>query len=627
MPVQGSVHSEGSNNMTTSNRHLTIHTSSSSSSSSSSSEEENDLEGLDQFDLDLNRNVSSVSDAYDQQQEAYPQQPRRIRRRKGSLSKRSNVFQDLYNYGKRSASSSYSELSATATSSSHSTQSICADTDSTSTFGKMPRLSSLSHRVAPTTSLPLLVLIDMFAVSLVVPLLFQYYKQAGVKNAAQRELLSSIFSVSQIVGGITFGVLTDAKLVHRRTILLMSFAGSSLSYAMIVRGGLYTILLSRVLVGLVKQTMTVTTTMLTKNTSSEDRAQHMGRLTAASTVAWIVGPSTGALLYKYVDTRAPALLACALFVVNLVLATLLLGDEDDNERNYDFDRGDDHRMDVENDDTVSRGRKYELKQQTLSSDSSLMSKESLEATSLRTTKSGSKKSGVSIILFNLRSCFSSRALGAAVLTKLLMTWCTSATSYSQLGSFYEDMYGLEPHHRGYISSYQQLLRFVVNLVLVAPILSWTGGERRAICLCMGGLAFSVWLESRQSLPLFLALLCPIISLSFAISNLSIQTLVTHVAPSSSIFSVLAALDVLQNAVSVSVPFYRTWLFRLLASDTAEHAMQGDPDPKAWVQASALHWVIAFFVMSFLLLYNDSWWKVQENQNRGPNDGSRIKKAR
>lgn len=421
----------------------------------------------------------------------------------------------------------------------------------------------------PTISIPLLNLVDMFAVSLVVPLLFQYYKTAGVTSANQRELLSSVFSISQIVGGLLLGVLTDAKLVERRTILLMSFGGSAVSYALIVLGGLHAILLSRVLVGLVKQTMTVCTTILTRHTTKANRAQVLGRLTASSTVAWIVGPTVGALLYKYVDPRAPALLACMLFLLNMLLAILLLEHDRDSS-----------------------------------------------SSPLPPTDTNPKKPSTSkfrVVLDNLRNCFSSRALASAVVTKLLVTWVTKTTNYSQLGSFYEDMYGLEPHHRGYISSYQQLLQFLVNVRLVAPVLQWTGGERPATLCCVAVMAVAVWLESRQSLVLFLAILCPIISLSFCISELSLQTLVTHVAPPSSMFSVLAALDVLQNAVSVSVPFYRSWLFAHLQKDTAHGAMQGDPDPVAWVQVSALHWGVAAVVLGAILT-RDSWWNDHDSES-------------
>lgn len=61
---------------------------------------------------------------------------------------------------------------------------------------------------------------DMFAVSLVVPLLFQSFKEAGIVFAAERELLSSVYSCAQIVGGMVFGVLTDTGKIQRRTILL-----------------------------------------------------------------------------------------------------------------------------------------------------------------------------------------------------------------------------------------------------------------------------------------------------------------------------------------------------------------------------------------------------------------------
>jgi len=153
-------------------------------------------------------------------------------------------------------------------------------------------------KIPPAVSLPILVFIDMFAVALVVPLLFQYYKKAGVHSATQRELLSSVFSASQIIGGIVLGGLTDAKVLRRRTLLFLSFGGSALAYLMISYGGFTVLVLSRIVVGFVKQTMTVTTSILTKCTSKENRTKNLGRLESSSTAAWILGPSTGALLFK-----------------------------------------------------------------------------------------------------------------------------------------------------------------------------------------------------------------------------------------------------------------------------------------------------------------------------------------
>ena len=160
------------------------------------------------------------------------------------------------------------------------------------------RIGGKINSLPPAISLPILVFIDMFAVALVVPLLFQYYKKAGVVSATQRELLSSVFSASQIVGGILLGALTDAKILRRTTLLYISFGGSALAYLMITYGGFTALILSRIMVGLVKQTMTVTTSILTKCTTKENRTKHMGRLESSSTAAWILGPSTGALLFK-----------------------------------------------------------------------------------------------------------------------------------------------------------------------------------------------------------------------------------------------------------------------------------------------------------------------------------------
>lgn len=80
-------------------------------------------------------------------------------------------------------------------------------------------------RCPPQVTLPILVFVDMFAVC-TCGSVTQYYRKAGVSSATHRELLSSVFSSSQIIGGLLFGALSDAKLVRKKTILLISFGGS-----------------------------------------------------------------------------------------------------------------------------------------------------------------------------------------------------------------------------------------------------------------------------------------------------------------------------------------------------------------------------------------------------------------
>jgi MFS family permease len=225
---------------------------------------------------------------------------------------------------------------------------------------------------------------------------------------------------------------------------------------MIVYGGFSALLFSRVLVGLVKQTMTVTTSVLTRCTTEDNRAMHLGRLQSSATAAWIAGPTVGGFLYKYVDHKAPALLACVLFLFNMIVAAVLLRDGDDNPC---------------------------MERSTLGAEKS---------------KDKQKKS----FWGNLKSCFSSPALGSVIASMLIFTWVDRATSYSSMGSYYEDMYGVEPHFRGYIQSYQSGLRFLVQSAFVGPVLKYVGGERRAACLSALVLAIATFWEAQRSFPIF-----------------------------------------------------------------------------------------------------------------------------
>jgi hypothetical protein len=154
---------------------------------------------------------------------------------------------------------------------------------------------------------------------------------------------------------------------------------------------------------------------------------------------------------------------------------------------------------------------------------------------------------------NLKSCFSSKALGSVIASMLIFSWVNNATSYSSMGSYYEDMYGVEPHHRGYIQSYQQVLAFLVQSALVGPLLKWVGGERKAACLVALLIAITTFCEMQRYFPIFLLPLIPAISLSTTLLKISLRALLTTVVRGDSIFSIFAALDVLQNVTQVTVP--------------------------------------------------------------------------
>lgn len=479
---------------------------------------------------------------------------------------------------------------------------LTASSSSLSSISSTESEASVHHHkkipkeVQLTTTLPLLVFMDMLAVSLVVPLLFQYYQSAGVSSAGQRELVSSIFSLAQIVGGLVVGAYTDSKWFSRKTVLFFSFGGSALAYALIAYGGSSALIASRVLVGLVKHTMTVSKTMLTQCTSQEMRAQHMGRLSASATAAWVVGPSIGAVLFKQVNHRSPAMVASALFILNMGIAAWLLPDNEkdallDSKRRCSKDP---HRVLI----WSTRKPRPRLNSRTCPNVSSFLT--------CREKKSFNH--------CNLRSCFSSALLGSLVCASLVVTWVTKATNSNNLSSFFEDLYGLEPHYRGYISSYQQMMGFVIDSFFIRSFLRWIGGERAATCVCAVLLSVVIGLQFFYStnLAIFLGMVCPVYSLACSIMFTSLQTLITTVCPAEATFSVLATIDVLQSAVSVTVPFYRTILFATLTGNNkTNEAMMGDPDPELWLLTCAFHWLLAGIVLSFFLLSGEKRWSKED----------------
>ena len=73
--------------------------------------------------------------------------------------------------------------------------------------------------------LVVVVLLDLLAVSLVVPLLPARYRELGV-GAKALGFASSAYSLAQIVGGLALGALSDRSLGHRG-LLLLSFVGAA----------------------------------------------------------------------------------------------------------------------------------------------------------------------------------------------------------------------------------------------------------------------------------------------------------------------------------------------------------------------------------------------------------------
>jgi MFS family permease len=165
------------------------------------------------------------------------------------------------------------------------------------------------------------VMIDLSAVALVVPLLPLRMRALGVRPELVG-LIGSVYSASQVLGGVVLGTMSDR--ISRTSILMLNFAAAATSYSMVgFATTVEVLLLSRVVVGLCKQTMTLATALLTDITTPADRPVALGQLRTATTLAWMLGQLFGGILAEH-SQWLPAVVAVCQYCVAAVITWFFL---------------------------------------------------------------------------------------------------------------------------------------------------------------------------------------------------------------------------------------------------------------------------------------------------------------
>ena len=165
---------------------------------------------------------------------------------------------------------------------------------------------------SPSTRMQALILLavflDLVGVALVVPNLVFRWKDVGITPEGLGAV-QSIYSGAQLVGGLILGHVGD-RLLGRKRVLLLSFAGACVSYLLVgLADSIWLLVLSRVVVGLVKQTMTVSSALLTRSSAPTHIAVRSaptayGRATVAAR-ATAAGNSAASALHSDVASDAP----------------------------------------------------------------------------------------------------------------------------------------------------------------------------------------------------------------------------------------------------------------------------------------------------------------------------------
>eukprot|EP01114_Cavostelium_apophysatum_P020129 TRINITY_DN6660_c0_g1_i1.p1 TRINITY_DN6660_c0_g1~~TRINITY_DN6660_c0_g1_i1.p1 ORF type:complete len:408 (-),score=52.44 TRINITY_DN6660_c0_g1_i1:124-1347(-) len=185
-------------------------------------------------------------------------------------------------------------------------------------------------RQKPLLALYVTVFVDLFAVGIIVPLLPYYVSSVGAE-AKVYGLLISIYGAAQLVGSPFMGKISDTY--GRKAAFMISHAGTSLGYLMTgYAGNVWMLICSRVPVGLVKQTMSISKATISDISEEESRAKNIGLIHTAAGIGFTVAPLLGGLISSLGGQRAPAVCSALLFAANFLFVWLVFPDSEHHRR-------------------------------------------------------------------------------------------------------------------------------------------------------------------------------------------------------------------------------------------------------------------------------------------------------
>lgn len=176
----------------------------------------------------------------------------------------------------------------------------------------------------PVSLLPvfLIVLVDVFGMTLVIPLL-AIYAETFHATPLQATLLVSVFAACQLVSGPVIGHLSDRT--GRKPMLIISQIGTFIGFLVMARArALWMLYLARVLDGSTAGNLSLAQAYISDNTEPSQRAKSFGLIGIAFGVGFFIGPSlTGYLSAKYGMTT-PIYLAACMSATSIVCTAVLL---------------------------------------------------------------------------------------------------------------------------------------------------------------------------------------------------------------------------------------------------------------------------------------------------------------
>jgi MFS family permease len=167
----------------------------------------------------------------------------------------------------------------------------------------------------------LIVLVDVFGFTLVIPLL-SIYAERFQATPFEATLLVSAYAVCQLFSGPLLGRISDS--VGRRPMLLVSQVGTFIGFLVMARAhALWVLYLARVIDGATAGNLSLAQAYISDNTAPENRARAFSMIGIAFGFGFFIGPAVTGYLSNF-GLTAPIYLAAGLSLTSIFCTLFLL---------------------------------------------------------------------------------------------------------------------------------------------------------------------------------------------------------------------------------------------------------------------------------------------------------------